>query len=463
MASRKRRTETGQVPIRNVPIGSIRPAAENDTVYRPVDPTDPAIVALAENIATHGVLEPLAITTDGVILSGHRRFCAANVAGVETVPVRVEQIQSTDPRFLPLLVSYNHQRQKSIDELLRESIVDSSVGDAYEELQSERIKRSRDATETAETMELGARRRRSEISPAKRPMLDAVRQIVGELREFWPLSVRTIHYQLLNVSPLTHASKPNSRYRNTKAFYKQACDLCARARLEGFLPFDAIDDPTRPVTNWRVHRGPGDYIREQIDGFLGGYSRDLLQSQPNHVEVVAEKMTLRPILKPVCMRFTVRLTIGRGFCSIPPRQQLLERFRESGKSRLALVFVSDHDPDGEVISESFARSMRDDFGIAGSDIVAVRAALTADQVNDLRLPPNHDRAKPGSANYPAFVRQFGDKVHELEAVPPEQLQRLLTDALEAVIDAEMFNAEVEAEKRDAEEIRAARRRIMAAI
>jgi hypothetical protein len=463
MATTRRSSQPGQVPIRQVPIGTIRPAAANDTVYRPIDPTDPAIVALSENIARNGVLEPLAITTDGVILSGHRRYCAARLAGVQTVPVRVEQMRSTDPRFLPLLVSYNHQRQKSIDELLRESVVDSAVGDAYEELKSDRMKRSRKASETAETMELGARRRRSEISPAKRPMLDAVRQIVAGLVEFWPLSVRTIHYQLLNISPLTHASKPNSHYRNTKAFYKQACDLCARARLEGLLPFDAIDDPTRPVTNWIVHRGPGDYIREQIKKFLGGYNRDLLQSQPNHVEVIAEKMTLGAILEPVCAKFTVRLTIGRGFCSIPPRQQLFERFKDSGKSRLALVFVSDHDPDGEVISESFARSMRDDFGIADSDIVAVRAALTADQVDALRLPPNHDRAKPGSTNYSAFVRQFGDKVHELEAVAPKELQRLLSEALESVIDAELFNAEVEAEKRDAEQIQAARRRIMAAI
>ena len=107
--------------------------------------------------------------------------------------------------------------------------------------------------------------------------------------------------------------------------------------------------------------------------------------------------------------------------------------------------------------------MRDDFGIDESEIVAVRAALTAEQVAALKLPPSRVKSKTTSSNHAAFVRQFVDEVYELEAVPAVKLQRLLTEALESVIDAELFNAEVEAEKRDAEEIRAARRRIMAAI
>lgn len=46
--------------------------------------------------------------------------------------------------------------------------------------------------------------------------------------------------------------------------------------------------------------------------------------------------------------------------------------------------VSDFDPDGEEIAHSFARSMRDDFGI--QKVHAVKVALTGEQVHEFGLP-----------------------------------------------------------------------------
>jgi hypothetical protein len=71
----------GHDPIQ-VPIDSLWPAPENDALYRPVDPTDPAIKALALRIRKHGVREPLVITLDGYILSGGCDLLSPNVYGV---------------------------------------------------------------------------------------------------------------------------------------------------------------------------------------------------------------------------------------------------------------------------------------------------------------------------------------------------------------------------------------------
>src|SRR5690349_4959796 len=77
----------------SVSISDIRPSPENDRLYRPIDPNAPDIQALAQSIRERGVMEPLVITLDGYILSGHRRFAAAKVAGLTDVPVRVVSIR----------------------------------------------------------------------------------------------------------------------------------------------------------------------------------------------------------------------------------------------------------------------------------------------------------------------------------------------------------------------------------
>ena len=69
------------------------------------------------------------------------------------------------------------------------------------------------------------------------------------------------------------------------------------------------------------------------------------------------------------------MTSGRGFCSLPPRYETAKRYRASGKQKLVLLIVSDFDPDGEEIANSYARSFRDDFDI--DDVHAVKVALTA--------------------------------------------------------------------------------------
>lgn len=448
--------------VRKVPLASIRPSPVNDAVYRPPSPDDPDIQAMAQSMRELGVLQAITITRDGFILSGHRRYCAATLAGLETVPVIEEPITRDDPAFPRLLVLHNQQRQKNVAEMLAEQVVQQSGDDAHRELVQHRTARSRKATGDATAMVVETRRTRSEISPAKQPMLDAVIAVVDELREFWPLSLRTVHYNLLNDPPLRNASNPGSAYANTKQCYKDLSDLCTRARFDGVLPFDAIHDPTRPVEHWRIHRNAADYLRSQFDEFLRGYWRDLLQSQPDHIEVIGEKNTLLPIINPVCSDYTAPLTIGRGFCSVPPRKAIYDRWRASGKNKLVLIVLSDHDPDGEMIADSFVGYMRDDFHIPRGRIMAVRAALTADQCERFGIPADVD-AKPTSTNYRRFVAEHGTAACELEAVPPRRLQQMLRDAIESVLDHEAFAAEQERERADAAEIDAHRRRAMAAL
>ena len=451
-SKRKSRATAKLVLISAIPIGKISPSPENEQLYRPVDPSDPEILALADSVRAHGVQESLTVTADHWIVSGHRRLAAARLAGLRTVPCRVLGFCKDDDhdRFMQLLRECNRQRVKSFDEKMREEVVSADPDFAYQSLiEHRRIQSSLNL----DTIDIRGAKRRAEITGAKAPFLAAIRKIIEERRTFWPLSDRQIHYALLNDPPLIHASKLGSVYRNDRPSYQALTELLTRARVAGIIPMEVIEDATRPVTVWKVHADVQGFIRHELDDFCKNYWRDLMQSQPNHIEVVGEKNTIEPIIRPVASQFGIPTTIGRGYCSLPPRYEIAERFRKSGKERLVLLMLSDFDPDGEEIAHSFARSLRDDFGI--QRIEPIKVALTDDQVKRYDLPPAM-MAKKKSSQYKRFAREHGDHVWELEALPPESLQAVLKDAIDAVIDTKVFNHEIDQEKADAAKLEYAR-------
>ncbi|MCI0458976.1 MAG: ParB/RepB/Spo0J family partition protein [Gemmataceae bacterium] len=441
-------------------MNEIRPLTFNDHLYRPISPDDPGIRDLADDVRKRGLLEPLVLTQDYYIISGHRRRVACLLADVKVVPCRISDLHSTDPRLPQWVAAANKQRVKSLDEVLREqAILPADPEEAHRVLtefrkQASRVKRDEGL------IELGERKDRSQISEAKTPFLKAILKVLEDHEDFWPLSVRQIHYYLLNDPPLIHASKPQSRYANDQKSYKALDELLTRARLERSVPFEAIHDPTRPVEAWRFPRNVGEFMRHEMKHFLKGYYRDLQQSQPNHLEIIGEKNTVQSIIRPVAEAFCIPYTLGRGYSSLPPRHAMVQRFRRSGKEQLVLLVVSDFDPEGEDIARSFPQSLRDDFGV--QNIMPIKAALTDTQVTELRLPPMM-KAKESSSRHRQFTARHGDNVFELEAVPPAQLQAMLRQTIDSVMSVEAFNAEVQSEKDDAAYLEGVRRKVQAAL
>jgi hypothetical protein len=442
-------TETIEV----VPIDSVRPAAVNNSIYRPPNPNDPTMRELAELIRQHGQLQAAHISLDDVILNGHRRHLACKMAGLTTFKVHRFPILSTDPGFEALLVAFNSQRTKSADEIFREELIKLNPFDARRELVDYRTKSVRTK---AKLVKLDGFKRRATISAAKEPFLKAIIEVLEDKHDFWPLSDRSIHYGLLNNPPLIHAGKPDSRYRNDATSYKALTELLTRARLQNRIAFDAIADSTRPVVNWNVFPGIQPFIAKEMKGFLRKYYRDLQRTQPIHLEIVGEKNTVEGIIRPVAMDYCIPYTIGRGYSSLPPRNDMAKRLKASGKERLVILFLSDFDPEGDDIPRSFARSLRDDFGV--ENVGAVKVALTKEQVRRLRLIPRM-KAKSGSSRHKRFVDQHGDNVFELEAVPPETLQQFLRAEIDKVLDVDAYNAEVDREANDAADLDAIRRQL----
>ncbi len=451
--------EVGHDPLLHLPVDEIKPSPENDLLYGPINPADPSIKDLARDIHQRGILEPLVLTPDRFILSGHRRYAAARLAGLKSIPCRIDwQCYHDDPGFLARLAAYNKQRVKDRETLAREVFVDAVDPEkAYQELKAYRRQRA-GPTDSLYTINPGVFTARKAISAAKSHLLNAILKILEMNRDYWPLSDRKVHYGLcsLPVPPLRHASKPDSTYLNTLACYKDCCNLLTRARVSGIIPMDAIDDATRTSTAWKTHAQVGDFVRTETDRMFKQYCRDLLQSQPRHIEIVGEKLTLDSVLRRVSFQYTVPYSIGRGFSSLPLRHKVASRFQATGKDRLTVLFLSDADPDGEEIAASFIRSLRDDFDI--KNVEGIKVALRPDQAQQMQLPTAL-QVKAKSSRTPGYVRKWKTTdVWELEALPSDVLERMLRESIEAVLDRKAFAAEVEQEKKDAAHLTELRRK-----
>jgi hypothetical protein len=459
-------------------VASLKPSPENGRIYRPVD-DDPDIDALAASIDSNGLLEPLLVTEDNFVVSGHRRLEALRRLRRKFVPCRVlrrrRDAMTTDD-YVALLREHNRQRDKSIAEEVREALIDINPDEALERLQEQRC-RSVFAPEFngVEAVRIEGVSKRYNISDDKAEHVKYILLVVEKRRRFWPLSVRGVHYPLLNYPFVRGVYWPKRnepgygvpqelRYCNDPNSYKATSDLITRLRLNGTIPWKAFDDFTRPLEEFNAHRNVREFMTEEIKYLFECYHRDLLQSQPAHIEVLCEKNTIFHMVQTVTRKYPINTSSGRGFNTIDPWHDLYERFIASGKTRLIIIVLSDYDPEGEMIPIVGGRTLRDDFGVPENRLKIIKAGVTREQVERYGLPPQNF-AKDSSSNYDWFLaRNGGDKtVWELEALDPEDMLRDLDNVILSLIDTDLYDLEVEAEAKDAAYLEAARKAALEAL
>jgi hypothetical protein len=438
------------------PVALIKQAPENESIYDDFGIANEDDYQLVESIRAKGIMDPLVITSDNYLLSGHRRLAAAKHIGLRAVPVRkvddVRFIRLTTSSRLDLLRSFNQQREKSTSEKIREAIVGIDPDMAFIDLKMHDLQRKALGSASGEISIKGVKKR-SKITTLQ--FLRATEQAIESQKNYWPLTVRRIHYLLLNDPPLRHDKKPSSQYANDKASYKSLTNLLSRARLTGQVPITAIEDSTRPIQLGGGFENVGSYIEQETKYFLTGYNRNLQVGQPHHVEIVLEKNALRTVIEPIAREYCIPITTARGYASFTPRYEVFSRYKDSGKKKLIILYLTDFDPDGDEIAASFSRSLRDDFGI--KNIQSIKVALTAEDVEEYDLPSDMD-AKVSSPNYKKFFALYkSNRVVELDAAPVELLQEKLRDAIESVIDMDEYRAQIDIQNREAVEIQAHRK------
>ena len=102
-------------------VDEIKPHPKNVEVYGDVE-KDGSVAGLAQSISAAGIREPLVVTSEGVLVSGHRRLRAARSLNMTEVPVRV--FQSTDETEVKVaLLAFNVHRIKTKRQIIEEGLL----------------------------------------------------------------------------------------------------------------------------------------------------------------------------------------------------------------------------------------------------------------------------------------------------------------------------------------------------
>jgi hypothetical protein len=448
-------------------VSSLKPSPENTQIYRPADPR---IGNLAESIKRNGC-DPLTITRDDFIVSGHRRHAALLRNGQVWVRCRVlphARNHWTLDEYLKLLRDHNEQRDKTPAEQMRESLIDIDPEQAYQRLRQQRDKSINAAEHNGVvSLNIEGRKVRYKISKDKAEHVRLIKLIVEDRRQYWPLSSRGVHYPLLNYEFVRgyywprrgepdYGTKRVLKYANDEGSYNATCDLIMRLRLNGQLPWEAFDDPTRPFKEFRAFGDARQFVKQEVNNMFAGYWRNLLQSQPNYITVLVEKNTIYHMALQITEKYQIPTLSARGFNSIDSWHDLSERFQDSGKEGLIVIVLSDFDPEGEQIPQSGGRTLRDDFGIENFKII--KAGVKREQIQKYNLP-RQNFAKESSSNHDWFVERNNgdDSVFECEALEPKVMLADLDNVIRGVIDIDLFNAEVARERDEAAYLESARR------
>lgn len=136
--------------------------------------------------------------------------------------------------------------------------------------------------------------------------LSKVVDVLEELKEYQPLTLRQIYYQLVSREYIA----------NTVSQYTMLSNLLKWARVDGYVSWDAVEDRVRAFHNSEGWQSKEDFLSWLLDSYLRVYRRDLWQDQERYVETWIEKDALSAIFTRTCSKYGVSVVVCRGFASV---------------------------------------------------------------------------------------------------------------------------------------------------
>ena len=248
------------------------------------------------------------------------------------------------------------------------------------------------------------------------------------------MTLRQLYYQMV----------ARGFIENKQANYKKLGRVLTNAREAGMMSWDILEDLGRTC------RHP--YVKETHAGVLHQLERDLQLDRwaplDHYIEVWVEKQALESIVRRACNPMYTPYMACKGYLSATEAYQAGKRYEAAiarGKQPV-LIHLGDHDPSGihmTVDNRDRVQLFARDFGI---DVR--RIALNMDQIEEYNPPPNP--TKETDTRSGAYLKKYGESSWELDALPPEVLNELITDEIGRYVDQDIWE---ELDERE-EELRA---------
>lgn len=265
---------------------------------------------------------------------------------------------------------------------------------------------------------------------------------VNEIFDDYPemkLTLRQIFYRLV----------ANYGYPNTKSSYRQLSGQLVKARKRGHIDETRMEDRSRRFIGkdygWKCL---DDFVSERFKWFFDSpvyHARKMWTSQPEFVMIWLEKDALSSVVSPAANKFNVITCPSRGYSSYTYLKEAIQKLPED--KELTILHFADHDPSGIDMTRDLANRIAE---YSEKEVTVERVALKFDQTQQYDLPPNpFKRADPRSKSY---FPLYGRQCWELDAIEPQELQRLVSEAVRTHIDFRLWNRTLEQEEQETEEL-----------
>ena len=247
------------------------------------------------------------------------------------------------------------------------------------------------------------------------------------------LTLRSLHYQLVGLG-----------MTNDIQHYKRVVVAMIDARWANTIRFDQFSDLDRQMVGETAHKETDldteiEIGKNQVQAWMMNYHKNRWENQPIYPEILIEKKALQGVFAPVCSKWDISLGACKGYPSLTFLHDMYKRYDRLYGKEVVLLYFGDYDPSGEDIPRSIVENLSR-FGV---DVHLRRIALMEDQVLMWKLP--HAPAKltdSRTANWEGLGQV------ELDAVKPEQLQKLCEDAIESIFDHDLYSELQEIEKEE---------------
>ena len=279
----------------------------------------------------------------------------------------------------------------------------------------------------------------------------AAEKICAEyMEQGYVLTLRQIYYQFVAkdlfpddwtwrlVSGDKWVRDPNGT-KNATPNYKRLGSIINDARLAGRLDWDAIEDRTRnleQLSTW-------DSAKDILSATAKQFRYDWWDSQPVRIEVWVEKEALAGVIERAAFKYRLPWFACRGYTSQSEAWRAGQRFLEHNErgQPVKVLHLGDHDPSG--IDMTRDNDDRLQLFSESGDVEVIRLALNMDQVRQYRPPPNP--AKLDDSRATGYIKKFGSKSWELDALDPRVIDDLISNTVEQYIDRDAWDLSKERE------------------
>jgi len=283
-------------------------------------------------------------------------------------------------------------------------------------------------------------RRKFSWTPLQVDKLNKVIAILNELKAYRPLTLRQVYYQLVGKGYI----------ENKVSEYGMLSRLLKQARLDGYIPWEWIEDRVRAYHDLTGWGGADSFIKASLEQFLRGYSRDLLQSQEVYLEIWIEKDALSSIFTRVARPYTIPVVVCRGFSSVSFLNDYKKRLEYCQGQRPILLYFGDFDPSGVEMLKAMEITLQEELEVEGIEFK--RVALLREHIAEYHLPHSPEALKKTDSRAFKHIAEYGELAVELDALRPDILEAKIREAIEGEIDLELYASELETQEQEQDKL-----------